>query len=346
MPLVLFLRESMEMHAPSFYHPENPARARIVYGVVKQLPVEVREVSALVISEEEALRLAERIHAKGYLNYLVELQQKAPAMVDPDTYLSRDSLKLALAALYYSYTTAAEARDQVFLVLRPPGHHAGRGGRAMGAETVGFCLLNNAVAAVLGFLDRGFKKIAVIDFDAHHGNGTMEILYEERILQVDFHQDPKTLYPHTGYPDELGKGRGYGYKANIVLPVGSGDDLFLKLLERAVEVVGKYAPEALVVSAGFDGFADDGLADLRLTEVSYYELGAVVRRLGAPAVVVLEGGYGLGLHRGVSAFIEGLLGEVPKYSAQTKTSAAKYREAVETATRVLEVVESRALRSD
>jgi acetoin utilization deacetylase AcuC-like enzyme len=342
---VVVISESRLLHRPPFEHPENPSRVERVVGALSARGIPYEEVSTRNVSasEREQLELASRIHARGYVEYLVRLSKSVPAVIDEDTYVSGGSLELALATLAESYLQALNTKNVVFLVSRPPGHHAGRGGKAMGASTQGFCILNNAAAAVLGFAERGFKRLAVLDFDAHHGNGTMEIFYRERVLQVDLHQDPDTLYPHTGYPEEMGEGEGFGYKVNLVLPMGSGDDLYLDLAKRVEELLEKYTPEALVVSAGFDAFLNDGLADLAATEISYYRLGEVIRSLRVPAVVVLEGGYSVGLERGVVSFIEGLLLAPKNYTVKTSTPRALFSKAISTAERVLEKASKRVL---
>lgn len=331
---VLFVKESIYMHKPGFEHPENPKRVVRIRSALTSSGIEFSDVSSEQANLEEGLGIACRVHAKDYVERLLKLSQSSGVAIDEDTYITDNSLKLALTTLYFSYKYASE-ENAVFLISRPPGHHVGRRGKALGASTQGFCLLNNAVAAVEGFKDRGFSKIAVLDFDAHHGNGTMELLYRERILQIDFHQDPNTLYPYTGYPEELGEGEGYGFKLNVVLPPASGDDLFVDLLRKVSDILGKYSPEALVVSAGFDAFEDDGLADLRLTEISYYGLGKLVRELGIPTLIVLEGGYGIGLQRGVVAFIHGLRGVERVYEYSTSTPLSLRRKALETATKML-----------
>ncbi|MEM0000105.1 MAG: histone deacetylase family protein [Desulfurococcaceae archaeon] len=332
---VLIVRESTYMHKPGFEHPENPNRVVRIRRALTSFGVEFSDVSGEQVDFKEGFRIACRVHAKDYVERLITLSRSASATIDEDTYITKDSLKLALATLYLAYRYASD-EDAVFMISRPPGHHAGKRGKALGAPTQGFCLMNNAVAAVEGFKDRGFSKIAVLDFDAHHGNGTMELLYKERILQVDFHQDPSTLYPHTGYPEELGEGEGYGFKLNIVLPPAGGDDLFMSILPMVSDLFEKYSPDALVVSAGFDAFEDDGLADLRLTETSFYSLGRLIRRLKAPTLIVLEGGYGAGLQRGIVAFVHGLRGIEQTYEHHTSTPPSLYRKALEIATKTLE----------
>jgi acetoin utilization deacetylase AcuC-like enzyme len=339
------LSESKTLHRPLAEHPENPSRVDRVLSALKSSGLTWREISIrdTGLTLEEQLKIASRIHAKGYLDYIVRLSKSTPALIDEDTYVSQGSLELALATLTESYNLALHTGSTVLLISRPPGHHAGRGGRAMGASTQGFCILNNAAASVVGFTDRGFRKIAVLDFDAHHGNGTMEIFYREKILQIDLHEDPAVLYPHTGYPEEMGEGEGFGYKVNLVLPVGGGDDLYAELVERTRTLLEKYSPEALVVSAGFDAFLNDGLADLAATEITYYKLGLLIRSLSVPTVLVLEGGYGVGLERGLVSFIEGLMSARRKYTAKTTTLRALFRKAITDAERVLEKASRRVL---
>ena len=342
---ILIVSESTSLHRPLGEHPENPSRIERVLNSLRNISELYEEISvkSIGVSVEEQLKLAMRIHSKGYIDYLMRLSKIIPALIDEDTYMSHGSLELALATFTYCYLQALSAKNTVFIVSRPPGHHAGRSGKAMGASTQGFCILNNAAAVIMGFMDRGFKKIAVLDFDVHHGNGTMEIFYSEKVLQVDLHQDPSTLYPHTGYPEEMGESEGFGYKVNLILPEGAGDDLYLELTSRVKELFKEYAPEAIVVSAGFDAFFNDGLADLAATEVSYYKLGELVRSLGVPVVIVLEGGYSVGLVRGVVSFIEGLKGLLRDYTVKTTTPRALYKRALSIAERVLEKSSKRVL---
>ena len=342
---ILVISDSTSLHKPLGEHPENPSRIERVLNSLRSIGALYEEigVKTIRVSVEEQLKLAMRIHSKGYIDYLVRLSKITPVLIDEDTYMSHGSLELALVTFTYCYLQALSTKNMVFLISRPPGHHVGRGGKAMGASTQGFCILNNAAAAIMGFMDRGFKKIAVLDFDVHHGNGTMEIFYSERVLQVDLHQDPSTLYPHTGYPEEMGESEGFGYKVNLILPEGAGDDLYLELTSRVKELFKEYAPEAIVVSAGFDAFLNDGLADLAATEVSYYKLGELVRSLRVPVVVVLEGGYSVGLERGVVSFIEGLKGLLRDYTIKTTTPRTLYKRALSVAERVLEKSSKRVL---
>lgn len=181
----------------------------------------------------------------------------------------------------------------------------------MGAPTLGFCIFNHAAVATSAFLKRGFK-VLVIDFDAHHGNGTQDILwYEPRALHIDIHQHG--IYPGTGYVNEIGGGEAEGTKINIPLRAGSGDMEIAWIASNVVEPLSEvFKPDAVVVSAGFDGFIGDPITGLSISRDGYTILGQLVRKLWEKSrrralVVVLEGGYGEGLKTGFKSFLEGLL---------------------------------------
>ncbi|MFZ8791511.1 MAG: histone deacetylase family protein [Thermosphaera aggregans] len=319
---VIVEKQSTTKHVPLEKHPENPERITVLVDRLDKQGFRVEYVSRNV-DVQEARKIASRIHARGYIQYLEKLSRYNYSIVDEDTYLTSDSMELAYTTFQTGYELALSLNEPVFYVSRPPGHHAGRGGKAMRAPSQGFCLLNNAGAAVLGFKDRGLTRIAIVDFDVHHGNGTMEIFYDEKILQVDLHQHPDTLYPYTGYPFEIGEGEGYGFKANLVFNPFTGDDVYLRVLSMVQELLEGFNPEALVVSAGFDGFLNDGLSDLRLTEASYEALGRLIRGLEAPTLIILEGGYSVGLTRGVESFLNGLTGREVNYAASKTLRATE-----------------------
>ncbi|MCY0868429.1 MAG: histone deacetylase family protein [Desulfurococcus sp.] len=325
MARILISANSMRMHKPRYPHPENPERiSRIIKGLKKKnVEPEFYEPR---LEPSEALRVAREIHSEDYIERLLQLSKATPVDLDPDTYLSEDSLTLALESFYTSFKLAADARGEIiFYVARPPGHHAGFKGKARGARTQGFCILNNAVAAVRGFMYNGLKRIALLDFDAHYGNGSIELLYTSRVLQVDLHQDTRTLPVFPRKPGEIGEGDGRGLKVGIPLKPYTSDDSYTRVLELAWRLVEEYSPEALVVSAGFDGFMNDGLTDLALTEYSYYRIGGLIRSLGVKTLIVLEGGYSSGLVRGLPAFMQGLQGVKVEYPV--KESPKTVREA-------------------
>ncbi len=260
-------------------------------------------------------------------------------MFDSDTYVMEYTYDAALAVLA-SVRDAVEAVTResglVAVVLgRPPGHHAGRKGAAMGAPTLGFCVFNGSALASVLLADRG-HSVLVVDFDLHHGNGTQEILYSDRrVYHVDIHQDPSTIYPGTGWPWQTGEGAGKGTKVNVVLPPGAGDDVYRDAIDEAVEIlkgVGLRSADYIVFSAGFDAYISDGLGYLRATSASYYYVGRTFLEAFNPkgVVVVFEGGYSVGLERGWPAFLAALLGGDDPVSDRETTSSAyiwsQYRE--------------------
>jgi acetoin utilization deacetylase AcuC-like enzyme len=188
---------------------------------------------------------------------------------------------------------AAAAADAVlggertaYALCRPPGHHA-RADRASG-----FCYLNNAAIAAQRLSAR-FPRIAVLDVDTHHGDGTQQIFYRRaEILTVSLHGDPTAYYPFfTGYADERGHGAGEGANLNIPLPAGSGDRAFLAALDRAVAAVRAFGAQALVVPLGFDTHENDPIGVLKVTTPAFREIAARIAALNLPTVITQEGGY-------------------------------------------------------
>lgn len=181
----------------------------------------------------------------------------------------------------------ADGAGAVFCATRPPGHHAGAD--FMG----GYCFLNNAAVAAQSLLAQGCGKIAVLDVDYHHGNGTQDIFYRRaEVLVVSVHGDPRTEYPfYLGHADETGEGAGDGCNLNLPLPAGTAADAWFAALDVACERIAGYGPEALVVSLGLDTYAGDPISTFKLQSEDYLRLGARLKRLGRPVVFVLEGGY-------------------------------------------------------
>jgi acetoin utilization deacetylase AcuC-like enzyme len=171
-------------------------------------------------------------------------------------------------------------------LCRPPGHHAG-------SDLVGgFCYLNNA--AIAAQVLRGEHEcVAILDVDVHHGNGTQDIFYErDDVLTVSLHADPVRFYPFFwGAADERGRGEGEGFNLNLPLPRGTGGDEYLAALDQALGAIDDFGPGALVVALGLDAFVDDPLAGLGLTTKDFGRVGARIRSLGLPTVLVQEGGY-------------------------------------------------------
>ncbi|UDY37407.1 histone deacetylase family protein [Dermatobacter hominis] len=219
------------------------------------------------------------------------------------TYVAaRSSVDVALTA------AALVLRDgdrAAFGLCRPPGHHAAT------AAYGGYCFFNNAAVAAHRAATAG-ARVALLDVDYHHGNGSQQIFYDrDDVLFASIHADPVRAYPYTtGFADETGTGRGLGATLNVPLAAGAGDVELAGALERALEVVARHRPDVVVVSLGLDMYESDPIADLRVTREGFHASGRAVRELGVPTVVLQEGGYATDeLGRNATAWLRGLAGE-------------------------------------
>jgi len=200
--------------------------------------------------------------------------------------------------------------DRAFCAVRPPGHHAERD------QAMGYCLFNHvAVAAEHLIQCHGLERVAIVDWDAHHGNGTQHIFEDrEDVLFISLHESPRFLYPHSGYAHETGVGKGKGYTLNIPMAPGSDDATYRQAFEEKVMAkLETFAPQFILISAGFDGAREDRTTDINLEPASYAWLSeclaAIASRHGEDRIVsVLEGGYDLpSLGRCVTAHVQSML---------------------------------------
>ena len=269
---------------PTGEHPERPDRIAVLlerFDVREGRPAERLDL--------------ERCHSPDYVELIASLPR--PTWFDPDTVAGETSWDAALLAA----GTAIEAvRTGGFALVRPPGHHA------LPDRAMGFCLFNNAaVAARWARTELGVGRVAIVDFDVHHGNGTQAIFADDpSILYVSLHRWP--FYPGTGGPEEQGE-----TLLNVVLDPGAGDEEVLSAFDGQVEPkVRRFDPELLVVSAGFDAHVEDPLSDTAVTDDGFRELARRCAALGPRLAAVLEGGYNLGtLPRLVEAAVEGFEAE-------------------------------------
>lgn len=282
-------------HDTGFGHPESPERLTSIInrleetGLVKGLTL-IEPKSA----KEEDILL---IHSKTHFDTIKSAWKNGYTSLTPDTPVSEDSFRVALLAVGGVLTgidkiMSGEVNNGMALV-RPPGHHATPG------QAMGFCLFNN-VAVGARYLQKvhGIKKVLIVDWDLHHGNGTQEAFYDDpSVLYFSTHQYPH--YPGSGSLHETGEGKGEGYTINVPMRAGTPPDEFINkfreaLFERALE----FSPEFIIISAGFDAHIDDPLGDMLLTEGSYAEMTRIVldiseKRCKGRVLSVLEGGYNL-----------------------------------------------------
>ena len=293
MKTVIIHHEHCLRHDPGPRHPERPERIAAVLSAAASIP-NTELLPAPRAEPEQVLR----VHDSEYWRGLVELEPAGEAVaeriaLDPDTWLSAGSIDATLrgsgAACFAVDEVFAGRAGNAFSATRPPGHHAGT------AMAMGFCLLNHAaVAARHAQAEHGAARVAIVDFDVHHGNGTQDIFgAEPDVLYVSSHQMP--LYPGTGYPDETGCGN----ILNLPLAPGAGGEEFRAAWsEHGLPAVERFKPDLIVVSAGFDAHELDPLAQLELQDEDY---AWITQRLRGAAdaccqgrlVSVLEGGYDL-----------------------------------------------------
>ena len=307
--MVLVASASFARHVTPPGHPERVERAQVLDGVANRWALRGgRTISPRRATDDELLR----VHTPGCVERLAGTAGQS-VMLDPDTFTSPDSFDIALLAAGATVQAAEHAiatREPAFALVRPPGHHA-EADRAMG-----FCFFNNVAVAAAAMLDGGLERIAVVDIDVHHGNGTQAIFYEEpRVLYVSTHQFP--FYPGTGAADEIGAGDGRGFTVNVPMDAGSTDaDYALVHREIVVPILEQFRPELLLVSAGFDAHERDPLASMRMTTDGF---GSIVQDLVDVAshhgslAMVTEGGYDLSaLAACLERSVEVLSGRAPE----------------------------------
>ena len=326
------------LHDPQFFlvrgerrpAPEQPQRAQILLDAARAAGHEILEAG------DQGLAPIAEIHTPEYLDYLQVAYREwrkldgASAEVIPNVHPGRRPAHYPSGivgragwhaadtgspigagtweAAYAGAQVAVAAADlivagarQAYALCRPPGHHA------YADMAGGFCFLNNTAIAARRLLRR-HPRVAILDIDVHHGNGTQGIFYASReVLTVSLHADPNGFYPFFwGHAHERGEGAGEGYNLNLPLPLGSTDEPWLAAGDRAIERIGRFAPGALVVALGLDASESDPLQGLRISTGGFVRMAAQIAAMGLPTVFVQEGGYlGPELGENLVAFLDG-----------------------------------------
>jgi acetoin utilization deacetylase AcuC-like enzyme len=275
-------------------------------AIIRELPEKIPVIEPVPAPREDI----ERVHQPGYLAWLhrqcrqhqgysevtdsphvggyIEQNTFVPGFIDQNTYINPHSYDVATFAAGSAIAAVERtlSGESCFALVRPPGHHAAA------AWAMGFCLLNNAAIAAATALD-AVDRVAIIDWDVHHGNGTQEIFSgSDRVLYCSVHQED--IFPHTGTPDETGTGAGTGYTVNAPLPRGSGiADYTYIFMQVFLPVLARFRPDLVIVSAGQDILSDDPVGGMKLVPADLgYLTGILLDATTQPLALVLEGGYG------------------------------------------------------
>lgn len=326
--MISFFSASHAKHAPTYEFfrgdkvPcfESPARAEFVHAALTAHNHELREPNT------DSRALLSKVHTPRYLNFLEtawqqwvaldaanDLRQPFPSVwptrtlrsdIEPTNFVAKlglysmdngspmvagtwDAAKAGADCAASAAALVSSGARSAFSASRPPGHHAGAD--FMG----GYCFLNNAAVAAEGLLARGAKRVAILDVDYHHANGTQSI-FDARadVLMISIHGDPRTEYPfYLGHADEIGTGAGAGFTLNLPLPAGSHAPAWFSALDVACARIEQHRADALVISLGLDTFVDDPISTFTLRTEDYQRLGARLAQLNLPTVFILEGGY-------------------------------------------------------
>ncbi|MFH1065993.1 MAG: histone deacetylase [Nanoarchaeota archaeon] len=297
MKTAIIYSEEHKLHDDSL-HPENASRVEAILKALEGSKLPLLHLFARKATKDEITR----VHSNEFYDYLSqpafevigEMTRFNPEVFDGDTYFTDGTFEAALFSAG-SVLTAIDAviegkSKNAFALSRPPGHHAEK------EEARGFCFFNNIAIGARYVQSKGMKKVFILDFDVHHGNGTQHMFYEDStVFYCSTHQWP--LYPGTGKKDETGEGKGKGFTLNIPLKAGTGSERYLELMkERIIPAIDNFKPDILLISAGFDAHKVDPLGGLNLDEECYGKIAemlkkAAEKRCNGKIIFSLEGGY-------------------------------------------------------
>ncbi|MCF8070659.1 MAG: histone deacetylase family protein [Desulfobacterales bacterium] len=308
-----------ELIAGGFVPPfENPTRLDIIISRLKE-----KNFGEIKPPNEYGLDPILRVHTEDFINFLRtaydewyelhggekdampitwptrHLRQVVPKGINGKLgYYSFDAATPITSTTWQAITSAVnvaltgvdlikEGQRAVFSLCRPPGHHAAKDLYA------GYCFFNNAAIATQAFIDKGAERVAILDIDYHHGNGTQAIFYDRSdVLFVSLHGDPDQEYPYfLGYKEEIGTGKGEGFNKNFPMPWGTLWPVYKDALDQGIDSIQNFKPDALVVSTGVDTFEKDPISKFKLKSENYLEMGNMIESLSLPTLFVMEGGY-------------------------------------------------------
>ncbi len=330
---VIFFDPIFEEHKTGYGHPERPERLPASLGALKESGL--LDVVDIRPPADATLKDIELIHSQKYIQQVQRVSERGGGQLDMDTTLSEASYRAALraaGALVNSVDGCLSGEfSRSFCLVRPPGHHA------LPNRGMGFCVFNNvAIGARYAISRKGLDRIMIVDWDAHHGNGTQDVFYKDpSVMYVSLHQYPH--YPGTGEVDETGQGNGKGYTINLPFPAGTGEKHYLEAFEKVIIPAGRrFAPDLVMVSAGYDSHVGDLLCSMRLNDLSYRKMtdllvGLAKECCNGRLIVTVEGGYNLeAMGRSVVQTTGALAGvEVPgKDEAAEATASAGQAEEI------------------
>jgi acetoin utilization deacetylase AcuC-like enzyme len=285
-------------HDPGAWHPERPDRLKAIQKNLQESGL--TELVVPIQPYAAPLEWVERLHDPDYIRRFREACAQGKNIFEvPDCGICPESYDIALLAaggILAAADAVMEGKvDNAFCAVRPPGHHAERD------RALGFCFFNNVALGAVYLLENfGLERVAIVDWDVHHGNGTQHLFEADpRVFYLSLHEDPQHCYPGTGYRRETGKGPGQGFTLNLPFPPRSGDEEYLEALKKeGLPRLMEFDPQFLMISAGFDAHQSDPLAHMNLSRDAYRQMARLLLDLagetaGGRLITVLEGGYNL-----------------------------------------------------